>query len=383
MMLRWIRRQLNLLDFALFSLRRRKARNLALVLVYTLVVFWLGSVIFFSRAMQNQAGKLLKDSPEILVQRLCAGRHELIPLEYLDQIRAIRGVQQARERLWGYYYDPGSQANYTIMVEASQGSGLEPGWIMVGSGVLRSFAAKDQESLTFRSYRGDFLRLRVKEVFSSDSELLTSDLILMEQGDFKKLFGFPEGFATDLVVEVRNPKERSTVAEKIAQSLPDTRPILRDEILRTYQALFDWRGGMALMLLISAVLAFLILAWDKATGLSADEKKEIGILKATGWETGDVMLLKALEGMVLSLSAFLCGTLFAYLHVFHFSWILMAPALRGWAVLYPRFPLDPSFGPGDLAVLFFLTVAPYTVATMVPCWKAATTDPDRVMRGQI
>ncbi len=140
---------------------------------------------------------------------------------------------------------------------------------------------------------------------------------------------------------------------------------------------------MALVLLICAVLAFLILTWDKATGLSADEKREIGILKATGWETGDVMVLKALEGLVLSLSAFLCGTIFAYLHVFHFSWILMAPALRGWAVLYPHFPLNPSFGPGDLAVLFFLTVAPYTVATMVPCWKAATMDPDRVMRGLI
>lgn len=383
MMLRWVRRQLNLLDFAFYSLRRRKARNLALVLVYTLVVFCMGSVIFFTRAMQTQAGKLLEDSPEILVQRLCAGRQELVPLEYLDKIRAIRGVQQVRERLWGYYYDPASGANFTLMVPASQGLALEPGWINVGRGVLRTFAAKDQESLTFKSYRGDFLRLRIKEVFSSDSELLTSDLILVEKGDFKRLFGFPEDFATDLAVTVRNPWERSTVAEKIAQILPDTRPILRDEILRTYQALFDWRGGMALMLLVSALLAFFILAWDKATGLSADEKREIGILKATGWETGDVMLLKALEGLVVSLLAFLVGTIFAYLHVFHFSWVLMAPALKGWAVLYPHFPLDPAFGPGDLAVIFFLTVAPYTAATMVPCWKTATLDPDAVMRGQV
>lgn len=381
-MVRWLRRQMNILDFALFSLRRRKARNLALVFVYTTVIFWLGSVLLFTRAMQTQAARLLEDSPEILVQRLCAGRHELIPLEYMDRLRGIPGVQQVQGRLWGYYYDPGSGANYTLMVPTSQGSELQPGWIMVGRGVLRSFAAQDQGSLTFRSYSGDFLRLRVREVFSLDSELLTSDLILVEKDDFKKLFGFPEGFATDLAVRVRNPRERPTVAEKIAQLLPDTRPILRDEILRTYQALFDWRGGMALMLLVSALLAFLILAWDKATGLSAEEKREIGILKATGWETGDVMLLKAWEGLVISLTAFLLGSTLAYLHVFHFSQVLLAPALKGWAVLYPHFSLDPTLRPGDLAVLFFLTVAPYTIATMVPCWRTATLDPDGVMRGQ-
>jgi len=377
-----MRRQLNLLDFALSSLRRRKARNLALIWVYALVIFSVGSVLFFIRAMQGQAAELLQESPEILVQRLCAGRHELIPLDYLQAIRAIRGVQRVHERLWGYYYDPGSGANYTLMVPTSKDSAPEPGSVMVGEGVLRTFAARDQESLTFRSYRGEFMRLRVKEVFSSGSGLLTSDLVLMEENDFKRLFGYPEGFATDLAVQVRNPRERSTVAEKIAQMLPDTRPILRDEILRTYQALFDWRGGMVLVVLVSAGLAFLILAWDKATGLSAEEKREIGILKATGWDTGDVMLLKAWEGMVVSLSAFLCGTLLAYLHVFSFSGVLLEPALRGWSVLYPHFSLDPTLRPEDLSVLFLLTVAPYTVATMVPSWRAATLDPDAVMRGQ-
>jgi ABC-type lipoprotein release transport system permease subunit len=59
---------------------------------------------------------------------------------------------------------------------------------------------------------------------------------------------------------------------------------------------------------------------------------------------------------------------------------LLAPVLRGWSTLYPDFGLVPVVDPYAIATLFFLTVVPYTVATVVPCWRAATIDPDTVMR---
>jgi len=134
------------------------------------------------------------------------------------------------------------------------------------------------------------------------------------------------------------------------------------------------------MVLAGGFFAFIILAWDKATGLSADEKREIGILKAVGWETADILLMKFWEGTTVSLTAFFLGIFLAYLHVFHTSATLLAPILKGWSVLYPQFRLAPAINGYQIAVLFFLTVIPYTVVTIVPAWRSATIDPDSVMR---
>jgi ABC-type lipoprotein release transport system permease subunit len=170
------------------------------------------------------------------------------------------------------------------------------------------------------------------------------------------------------------------VAEKVMKLLPDARAITKAELLRTYESVFDWRSGLIVVVLAAAVLAFAVVAWDKAAGLSAEERREIGILKALGWETADVLMVKLWEGAVVSLVAFAVGVLAAYLHVFLGSAALFASVLKGWSTLSPDFRLTPDVSPLQLATLFFLTVVPYTVATVVPAWRAATADPDGVLR---
>jgi ABC-type lipoprotein release transport system permease subunit len=156
---------------------------------------------------------------------------------------------------------------------------------------------------------------------------------------------------------------------------------MKSEIIRTYDTVFSWRSGMVLTMFFGAVIAFCILAWDKATGLSADEKQEIGILKAIGWETSDILELKFWEGIILSLTSFLTGLILAYVHVFLLGAFLLAPALKGWSVLFPAFRLMPYVDLYQVFVLLFLTVVPYVASTIVPSWKSAITDPDVVMRG--
>ena len=377
-MIRSIEKQRNILDFTLSSLWRRRGKNLALVVVYTLVVFSLASVMFFTQALKNEAAIILRGTPEIIVQKLVAGRHELIPVAYAQKITAIRGVEAVKDRSWGYYFDPIGRANYTLMVP--EGMDLKDNEIIVGAGISRVRQVFRGNAMLLRTYDGRPMSFLIKGILSPESELLSSDLMLISATGFRRLFGVSRNDATDLTVRVLNKKEIPTIAAKIVDTLPDTRAITRDEILRTYDAVFDWRGGIMIAILAGAVLAFLIFAWDKAAGLSAEEKREIGILKAIGWETTDVLQMKFWEGMVVSLSSFFIGVILAYFHIFYASATLFEPVLKGWAVLYPDFSLTPFISGYQLAILFFFTVIPYTVATIIPAWRAATIDPDVVMR---
>lgn len=373
-----LERHLNILEFTLSSLLRRRAKNLSLLAMYLLVIFILASLQFFVTALKREAAIILDDAPDMVVQRLMAGRQDLVPATYAKEIAGIRGVTAVRPRLWGYYYDALNGANYTIM--AGDDPAVGAGQVAIGAGVAKNRNLAVGDLLPLISYDKAPLMLEIKSVFPHSSDLVAADMMVMTPEDFRTLFNFPAGQATDLAVTVRNPKELPTVAAKIAALFPDSRPILKSEIQRTYQSVFDWRGGMTLMVLASALLSFIIFAWDKATGLSAEERKEIGILKSIGWETSDVLLLKFWEGMVISLTAFLLGTILAYGHVFFLSAPLFSQALKGWSVIYPRFQLVPVVNAYQLAVLFFLTVVPYTTATIIPCWRAATTDPDAAMR---
>jgi ABC-type lipoprotein release transport system permease subunit len=377
-MANWVERQKNILDFTLSSLLRRMLKNLALASVYTLVVFLLASVMFFSSAIKKEASLLLQDAPEITVQRILAGRHSPIPLNYIERINDIPGVTSVRGRLWGYYYDPVVGANYTLIVPATDEP--EKGSIRVGAGVARARSLLVGDAVEFRTYRGEIMDLEVRQILSSASELVSSDLVVFSAEDFRAVNGGSPDFVTDIALRALNPRELSTIALKVSERLPDTRVILREEILRTYDAVFNWRGGILLIILTGTVLAFIILAWDKASGLSPEERREIGILKATGWETSDVLLMKFWEGAVLSLSSFFLGVLLAYVHVFFLSAGLFAPALKGWAVLLPKFRLIPAVDAAQLVALFFLTVVPYSVATIIPAWRSSVVDPDSVMR---
>ncbi len=379
-----------ILEYALSSLLRRKYKSLVIIIAFMLTIAALSSVLFLTGSLKNEATLMLQEAPDIIVQRTMAGRHDLIPTGYAEEIKKIRGVGTVSPRYWGYYYDALVEANYTLL---GAGSGTETLNLLagrlptknsecsLGAGVAELRGSGDSGELILVNSRNTGVLFTVTGIFQSASSLLTNDLVVLTDSSLIDFFGFPPGQATDISVEVRNMSEVPTVAAKIRQMFPDTRPITRRELVRTYDMVFNWRSGMMLTVFCAAVISFCIMAWDKATGISAEEKQEIGILKAIGWDTSDVLALKCWEGLIIALSSFLLGIILAFVHIFFFDAFILAAVIKGWSVLFPAFDLTPHLNLFHIFIMGFLSIAPYMACTVLPTWKAAITDPETVMRG--
>ena len=391
-----LEKQFNILDFSLSSLWRRKLKNLSIMLVFALVIFLLGSFQMLTGALSNSAEAVLENTPEITIQKMSAGRQEAIPLTYIDKLHSVYGIRSIIPRVWGYYFDESSLANFTILALESDsmpnGNKLnltlsyghfpkttESGTAVIGRSVHEILGLGKRR--VFSLFKPD-LSLKSFEtvgLFSDQTDLLTNDLIVMNLADARDLFAIPESMVTDLCVYVANPSEIETIAKKIAVLLPDTRVLTKSQIQKTYQVVFSWRSGFASICLLTALIAFAILAWDKASGLSPEEKREIGILKILGWETSDILAIRFWESTLVSVIAFIIGCTAAYIHVAFFDASLLKPVMVGWSVIHPPFKLLPSVTVADLLLIFSFSVMPYLGATVIPAWRCSTVPPDSVI----
>ena len=385
-------RHLRIFDFAIATLRRNPAKTLVVVVVYSLLVAIMASLLFYLRACRRESRHLLADSPEIIVQRVRGGRHELTPVDRADGIREIRGVGDVTPRVWGYSYDPPTGTTLTLwgadgvpsksldfVGEDVEYKSLRDGCV-VGSGLadLRFLGIGDR--FPIRRWDGTLFAPRVVGIFTARSALLTNDLVVLPTSDLRRVFGIDDDLCTDISVEVYNPNEIANVAGKILKRWPDARTVTRTQILQTYDAIFDWRGGLWTTMLMCCIAAFAILIWDKGTGLTEEEFRTIGLLKATGWKSRDVMEFKFFEGIVVSAISLVSGLIIAQVHLLWFDGFIFARVIKGWSVLFPSFAVNPVLDASTLLICIALTIVPYAVASLIPSWRASVSDPDTVLR---
>ncbi len=386
-------KQLNILDYGLASLWRRKTKNICVIIVFSLVIFLLSSFQFLTGALTSVAEKTLRFAPEITVQRMVAGRQEQIPLAYVAKLQNIFGIRGVEPRIWGYHFSTVTGANITVLGLTSFDKRLEKsllvgrlprfgqaGEVVLGQGVVRDLNLQNRRK--FALFRPDLSQktFTVVAEFKPESELLTADIMLMSMADGRDFFNMSSDFATDLVVQVANPAEIENIARKIGQILADTRVVTRPQIQKTYSLVFGWRSGFGSVCLLTSLAAFIILAWDKASGMTPEEKREIGILKLLGWQTSDVLAVRFYEGFAVSVLALVLGCTLGYVHIAFFEGVLFRPLMFGWSVLTPNLQLSPEIHLTDVLLVTCFSVLPYLVATVIPAWRAASVPPDSAMR---
>lgn len=394
-----MRRQLALLDHALGAMRRRAGRNLAIAIGLAAVVAMFGSTLFLAEALRGEYRALAAGLPDLTVQRLVAGRPALIPESDAAAIGALDlpGLRSVRPRVWGYLYVAPIEGNIVVIGggEAAEreheGELVDGSWpaddreIVIGTGIARLLGARpgDQLALTPPGAAREVVPavLRVSGVLDPRTAALGGDLVIATDARARSLLGVPEGMATDLAITLSREEEAGIVTAEIGGRIDGARVIDRQLLERTYELTFDARAGFVGATLLPALLALLLLAWDRLTGLGESERREIGVLKATGWSTSDVLTARMWESGLVAVGGATIGVVLGYLHAF----VLGAPGLRdalfGWSALHADLALAPAIDLAQVLAIVGAVVIPFVAVSVVPAWRAAMLDPDRLLRG--
>jgi ABC-type lipoprotein release transport system permease subunit len=387
-----------LIEYAINSLLRQKFKNIFILIVFTFLTALLCSIFFISNSIKYELNSTLKSLPQITVQKLKAGRHYDIDTSAVDEILNIAGVQDAVARVWGYYYFENAGVNFSVIgidefenqykeslnkvvKEFDFSKAQESNSMIIGTGVKKVLDENYyKEYFNFIKPDGTFKKVNIAGVFQDNLELESNDTILLPKELAMEVFGMEENKATDIVVKVANPEEIFTVASKIKLLYPDTRVITNKELEISYQNIFDYKGGVFLALFIVSIFTFFIIIYDKASGLSSEEKKEIGILKAIGWKVEDVLKEKFYESFIISFISYILGIFIAFTFVYIFNAPLLRDIFTGYSQLKTSFELPFVLDFNTLFLVFFLSVPIYIAATIVPSWRSATIETDKVIR---
>jgi ABC-type lipoprotein release transport system permease subunit len=384
----------NFFEYSIRSIFTYKTRTIAITGSLAIAIMVLGSTIFLSDGLLKEAQLSVEYAPDITVQNMQAGR--VVPMsytyaEYLKSFLDIRIVP----RVWGYVFLEDSI--YTLMgVDPSATPTIEEMGLTVASG--RFFLPNEENVAIVGSHVADNLNIQLNDkvqiaevhafysftvigFFDSDVSLFTSDLILIDMETSRDFLDIPPETVTDLCIYLDDEAKIPSTASVISEVYPDLRVITRESMKDAVASTYGVRSGYVSVLWYVLLISVILVAWNQASSASREAQREVGILKALGFGTSNILEIRFLETLMLG---FISASIGVFLAIFY-DLYLGAPIIRnfllGWSAIYPDFPVPIYISFGSLLTLYAAAIVPLLVGTLIPAWKSAITEPDVVMRG--
>jgi ABC-type lipoprotein release transport system permease subunit len=376
-------------------LLRNKAKNISIFAVLVLLVSLLASLFFLSNAIERELMLQLQNRADITLHNMVASKETFIDEDVIQKILNIEGVSDARGIIDGIYtfkkasknfyilgIDPFETQEDTFIQKLLQDYSFDDNSMLISDFVAKVFnKAYYKEYFNFIKPDGTLKKVSIGAVFETVSQPAYKEYIVMTKESARDIFGIANHLVSYIAIDVPNKSELPFVAQKLRELFPNGYIETKNDLEQHYKTLFDFYGGNFLTLFIIVIFTFFIIIYDKLSGLSSEQRREIGILKAIGWRIEDVMKAKFYEAFFIAFFAYIIGVFIAYLFVFH----LKAP-LFGNIILHDTalklfyFKLSEGVDPFVLFMLFLVTIVPYLAAVIIPAWQVATIDADEVMR---
>jgi len=358
----------------------------------------MASVLFISSSIQKDIDSTLNDQADITIQRYKAGKVLNTPEIWIDEFIDINGVSNVQGRIYGmHYYDPSEQYFMIVGVDMFDTQivktlqtltdnldivkFLKKDNMIIGSGVKKHFDNYAYyDSYSFRPPDRSIKKVFIYDTFLKNSNIISSDMIIMDINLAREILGVEDEFVTDIILNVPNSLEQQIIKTKLVVSHFNMRIIEKDDIKKYYKNLFNYKGGVFLILYIVVLLTFLLILYQRYSMIRDIDSKEIAILRSVGWRIDTIVWLKIAENFVVATFAYMLGILVSYLYIFVFN----APILKNIFLGYSNLSQDINFSPnidlGLLVILFLLFVVPFMIAIIIPVWRVAITEPSELMR---
>ncbi|MDN5106841.1 FtsX-like permease family protein [Aliarcobacter butzleri] len=385
-------------NFIFLLLVKHKSKHFAIFLISIFIVFLTSSILFIKNSLQKEISQALENQSDFIIQKTIANKIKDIDTSLIDKFYEINGVSKVTQRVYGQYYFMPENVYFTIIgidfFEETTNQDLkellnflniskflEKDSMIIGNGVkkvLDKYAYFD--SYDFKLENENSKNIKIFKDLPKEANLIANDLIIMDINIAKKILDIKPDFATDIILDVPNPLERQNVKEQILLKESNIRILQKDELKKEYENMFNYKGGIFLILFIVVIFTFILVLYQRYSMISSNDKREIGILKAVGWSIKDIIKLKIIENFIVAFMAFIIGVIFAYIFVF----ILQAPILKnifiGFSNIKNDFILNQNIKISNLITLFLFFMVPFLSAVLIPVWKIAVIDATKSMK---
>ena len=385
-------------NFLFLLLFTHKSKHLAIFFISILIVFLSSSILFISNTLKKEIFTTLKNQSDFVIQKINSGKSQYTPISWIEDFKEISGVKNIQQRVYGQYYfmpenvyftivgidlfEEGSSKNIKELLEVLNISEfLQSDSMIIGNGIKKLFDKyRYTDSYDFKLFNNDLKEIKIFKDLPQKANLVANDLIIMDINLAKEILNIKEDEATDIVLNVPNNLERANVKDQLILKHSNTRILQKENLKKEYENMFNYKGGIFLILFIVVILTFTLILYQRYSMISLGDKKEIGILKAVGWSIKDILKLKIMENFIVAFMAFIIGIILSYIFVF----ILNAPILKnvfiGSQNLQNDFIFNANIQIDSLITLFLFFMIPFLSAVLIPVWKVAIIDSTQSMK---
>lgn len=384
--------------FLTLTLWKQKVKHTAAVFISILIIFLLSAVLFVSSSLKQTLLHTVKQQGDFTVTRLKAGYATQTPSSWIEQIEQIEGVTALTTRVHGrYFYQPKGKSFLVVGIDFFDEQNSQLLEALIGKMALKSFLSQEsmvvgqgvknfltahfyEDTFSFKTPSGAFKEVHIAKQLDESTNLIANDMVIMPIALAREIFGFDENEVSDITFNVPNEAEWDTIITKLHLLFYDVRILDKREIQKGYENMFNYKGGVFLILYLVTLLTFMLILYQRYAMVYSSERKEIGTLRAVGWSIKEILLYKFYENVIIVMVSFTVGVLLAYGYVFLANAPFLKAIFLGNANLSYTVGFTPVLELGLLGSLFLLYAIPFLVAVLIPAWKIAVTPPKEAMQ---